>query len=243
MSNPVSTFVKKIIFGDNRNLISLDEPYQVMARLLRSSTVTGMIDAGASYGRISRRLLAKFPHANVYAFEPNPGYADTLQAYARQEPRFHPQFMALSDHTGSATLHITESPGAASLLTPTARLQRVAAEGAALKAVHEVDVISIDEWVKLNGSPSIELMKFDIQGAELQALRGAVATLRGSTRLVYTEVWFNSVYDGAALYTEIDAFLRSQGFVLYDLFKPKYEASGQIIWGNAIFIHAERVPI
>jgi FkbM family methyltransferase len=243
MSSALSSFLKKGLFRRNRNLVSLDEPYRVMARLLRGSKVTGMIDAGASHGRISRRLLHQFPAADVYAFEPNPLYEETLREYAKREPRFHPQFTALSDHTGRGSLHITESPGAASLLTPTDRLRRVAAEGAAMRTVHEVEMTTIDEWVKHNGNRSIELMKFDIQGAELQALRGAVGVLRASALLVYTEIWFNAVYNGAALYTEIDAFLRTHGFVLYDFFKPKYEASGLIVWGNAIFINTERMPM
>ncbi len=50
--------------------------------------------------------------------------------------------------------------------------------------------------------------------------------LRESTLLVYTEIWFNAVYDGSPLYSEIDAFLRTQGFALYDMYKPKYDPTG-----------------
>jgi hypothetical protein len=120
--NPVSSFLKKRCLGEGRNLVSLDEPYEVMARLLKGCEVTGIIDAGASDGRVSKRLLRKFPAAHAYAFEPNPIYADTLAKYAKAEPRFHPQFLALSDREGTANLYVTESPGCTSLLAPGNRL-------------------------------------------------------------------------------------------------------------------------
>jgi len=241
MSSRLSCYLKKRLLGRQRNLVSLDEPYRVMARLLKPHAVTGILDAGASNGHISERLLRGFPQATVYAFEPNPLYAQALQDYARRDARFHPQFLALSDRSGRLPLHITASPGTTSLLTPAARLKEVSPAGAAVDSIREVDVVTLDEWAQSQGNPSIELMKFDIQGAELQALRGAVGMLRSSVLLVYTEIWFNPVYDGSALYTEIDTFLRSHGFVLYDMFKPKYDPDGLIVWADAIFLHPGRV--
>ena len=97
MANKFGSFLKKRLFGKNRNLVSFDEPFEVMARLLKGHKVTGIIDAGASNGRISKRLLRKFPAAQAYAFEPNPLYTETLKQSAKDDPRFHPQFLALSD--------------------------------------------------------------------------------------------------------------------------------------------------
>ena len=107
----------------------------------------------------------------------------------------------------------------------------------------EVEITTIDDWVRSHGKPSLELLKFDIQGAELKALRGATRTLQESTLLIYTEVWFNPGYEAGALFSEIDSFLRSSGFVLYDLYKPKHDRRGTIIWGNAIFVHASRLGL
>jgi len=97
--------------------------------------------------------------------------------------------------------------------------------------------------VKRRGNPAIQLMKFDIQGAELKALRGATCLLGGPTLLVYAEIWFNPAYDGAAIYSEVDLFLREYGFVLYDIFRPKYNRDGMIMWGNAIFLNLKQVAL
>jgi len=243
VSNRLSSLLKKKLFGGKRNLVSLEEPYAVMARLLKGSAVTGILDAGASNGHISQRLLSWFPRATAYAFEPNPLYVQTLQDLNRRDPRVRPQFVALSDRVGRERLHIMGSPGATSLLKPAERLKDVAPAGAVVKQVSDVDVVTIDDWAVRNGNPSIELMKFDIQGAELKALRGAERMLRDSTLLVYTEIWFNAVYEGSPLYSEIDAFLRTQGFALYDIYKPKYDPHGLLVWADAIFLNLGKVPL
>jgi hypothetical protein len=94
-----------------------------------------------------------------------------------------------------------------------------------------------------NGNPPIQLMKFDIQAGELRALRGAVRVLQSSTLLVYTEIWFNPAYNDGAIYSEIDLFFREYGFILYDIFKPKYNPNGLIMWGNAIFLNIQRIGL
>lgn len=243
MSNQFSSYIKKKMLGINQNIVSLNEPYEVMKRLLRDHEVTGIIDAGASNGRISKRLLRKFPAAQVYAFEPNPFYTETLKQYAKDEPRFHPQFLALSDHEGSATLNVTKSPGVTSLFAAGERLKEIEPDGASLESLEPVELVTIDQWTERNGDPTIQLMKFDIQAAELKALQGAARILQSSTLMVYTEIWFNSVYDGGAIYSDIDLFFREYGFALYDMFKPKYGPKGLIMWGNAIFLNVQKMGI
>jgi len=243
MTQGLGSLIKKKFLGKNRNLVSLDEPYEVMARLLKDHRVTGMIDAGASNGRISRRLLHKFPAAHAYAFEPNPLYAETLRQYAKDDNRFHPQFLALSDHEGTATLHVTESPGSTSLFAPGNRLRQMQPEGASVKSLEQIELVTIDQWAQRSGDPAIQLMKFDIQAGELKALQGAVRVLRSSTLLVYTEIWFNPVYEEGAIYSQIDLFLREHGFALYDMFKPKYSPNGFLMWANAVFLNARRLGL
>jgi len=243
MSNPVGVFLKKVILRKSKNLLSLEDPFARMPRLLRGQRVTGILDAGASHGRISRKLLRRFPEAEAFAFEPNRLYRETLEQQAREEPRFHPYFIALSDEKGRARLNLTTAPGSTSLLTPNQRMQELFHADAAVESSVEVDVTTIDDWVQSNGDPAIQIMKFDIQGAELKALRGATRTLRESALLIYTELWFNPGYEGGTLYGEMDAFLRSQGFLLFDIYKPKYDPRGLLTWANAIFVNPERVKV
>ena len=58
-----------------------------------------------------------------------------------------------------------------------------------------------------------------------------------------SEISFNPLYEGGAVYSEIDLFLRDYGFGLYDMYKPKYNQRGLIMWANAIFVNAERLGL
>jgi len=243
MSNRFSSFIKKIAVGKNMNLVSLDEPYGVIAGILRDRRITGILDAGASNGRITKRLLGLFPGANAYAFEPNPLYRDVLERCASEDKHFRPVFMALSDREGSIDLHVTESPGSTSLFPPGKRTKELDPDGSSIKSVEQVEMITLDKWAEQNAVKEIQLMKFDIQGGELDAFRGAANMLRHSTLAVYTEILFNPMYEGGAIYSDIDLCLREYGFILYDIFKPKYDRNRLLMWGNAIFIQAERLGL
>lgn len=242
MSNWFSTFIKKKVVRKNQNLVSLDEPFLAMEKLLKGHAISGILDAGASNASVSKRLLRHFPQAKAYGFEPNPLYEEQLKAFAAEDPRFSPQFLALSDQAGTAELQLTESPGNTSLFKPAQRLADYDAHGAKVNRTETVQVVTIDDWAERNGA-KLQLMKFDIQGGELKALQGARRTLQDTTLMIYTEVWFNPSYQGGAIFSEIDLFLRAQGFVLHELFQPKYHPRGTLLWGNAIYSHAERLGV
>lgn len=241
MPNRLSRFLKKKLLKKDQNLISINDPYEVISQLLADRMVSGIIDAGASDGHISKRLLRKFPRAHVYAFEPNLFYREELLRYANKESRFHPFFSALSDCEGTTELYMTQSLGNVSLFAPAKQLGEISPAGASVKNLTKVDVVTIDRWAERNGDVPIQLIKLDIQAAELKALRGAVGLLRSSVLLVYTEIWFNPAYEGGALYSQLDPFFRQNGFELYDIFKPGYDSRGRIIWANAVYIHSKRL--
>lgn len=240
MAKLFDTLIRNTIFAKKNNLLSLDEPYKILENLLKKHKITGIIDAGASNGRISRRLLKIFPDACVHAFEPNLLYEETLNQFAREDKRFFPHYCALSDHKGFEDFCITESPGNTSFFKPGKRLKEFDPGGASLKSTKKVEVIPLDEWLKENGNHSIQIIKLDVQGAELLALRGAQDALKSSVLAIYTEILFNPLYDGGALYSDIDLCLRNYGFVLYDIFKPKHNSNGLLMWGNAIFLNSNK---
>lgn len=236
MTNLYKLLLRHTVFRKYGSLVSLDKNYDAVARLLRCHAVKGILDAGASTGRISERYMRIFPDAHVYAFEPQPLYRETLESLAQSNTQFHPFFIALSDTVGTLDLHITKSPGSTSLFKPTTHMCSLYPEETVADKVERVEVSTIDDWAAANGNPEIQLMKFDIQGAELKALRGATRTLRASTLLVYTEISFNGLYEGGALFSELDLCLRESGFMLYNFFKPRSDSKGMLIQTNAIYV-------
>jgi FkbM family methyltransferase len=79
----------------------------------------------------------------------------------------------------------------------------------------------VDLSLLLQNTP-VDIIKADVQGAELLLLQGAVKTLSMATFVILegTPVEYN--LGGAACYYEVDEFLRSQGFYLYDFGEMLY---------------------
>ena len=179
MAASLKSLLRKTLARGGGNLQSLEDPYVVLAGLLEPGRVTGILDAGASDGRVSRRLLARYPAAHVYAFEPQAVYRAALETLDREEPRFHPEFRALADHAHEAHLNVTRSPGATSLFAPSTLLREAEPEASVVESVERVEAVTLDGWASAEGVAEFQLMKLDIQGGELAARGGWDGLLRG----------------------------------------------------------------
>jgi FkbM family methyltransferase len=77
------------------------------------------------------------------------------------------------------------------------------------------DVTGIDEWLQQNHITDIDFMKLNVQGAELEILKGAEHALESVTGL-QVEVSFVESYLGRPFFADIDIFLRAHSFHFFD---------------------------
>ena len=111
----------------------------------------------------------------------------------------------------------------------------------------KVEVTELDNLVDIHNQP--HFIKLDIQGAELEVLRGSVNTLKNVLGLE-VEVNFKEIYEKIPLANDVEKFLYSQGFVLNDFLTYfRWERSpqriidedeiirfGEMIHGDALFL-------
>jgi FkbM family methyltransferase len=88
---------------------------------------------------------------------------------------------------------------------------------------------TLDSLAKPKGISNVSLLVVDVQGAELEVLKGAVSVL-ANTDYIYIEIAVLEIYSGQAKSSEISNFLRSQGFFLL-----AYEINPYTGDGNALF--------
>ena len=80
----------------------------------------------------------------------------------------------------------------------------------------------------------LDLLKIDIQGAELSALSGARSVL-ATTGAVWIEVSFVRLYEGSCLFHEVHDMLYSIGFRMTTLRPGWGTPSGELIQADALF--------
>ena len=77
-------------------------------------------------------------------------------------------------------------------------------------------------------------MKLDVQGFELQALKGCEAYFP-YINWIYVECSFVELYEGQALAHEVIDELRLKGFVLMGVYNMSYDSNGQAIQADFLF--------
>jgi hypothetical protein len=82
----------------------------------------------------------------------------------------------------------------------------------------------------------IDILKLDLQGYELQALRGCEQLLE-RIKLVTIEVEFAPLYENQSLFSDIDIFLRRNQFSLFNLYELWTHFDGQLTSGDALYLN------
>lgn len=180
-----------------------------------------VLDVGCRWGFAEKFIAPRFHQLlKIYGFDPDEGECRRLQsAYSHLPSGFVNCIpMALAEFTGRRNLYVTKEPACSSLHPPIKHLsdRYQALKCIELEKVVTVNVTSLEQWASENNLASMDYIKIDTQGSELEILKGAAHFLQ-TTRCIDIEVEFNPIYAGQSLFAETDAYLRSRGFVLWRL--------------------------
>lgn len=180
---------------------------ETLARLIGPGST--VIDAGANVGYMSALMaLAAGPKGKVVAFEPHPELVKILRTNARSAAKQHAiapidvHEAALGETGGTAELIIPDAfdgnDGIASLV------DGMVGSGTRV----EVKLVTLDQVI---GDAEIEVMKIDVEGFELQALRGGIGSLRAHR---IRHVVFEDFHAGES---QVMRLFESLGYTIYEL--------------------------
>ena len=205
------------------------------------------------YGSGAWSLLA--PNLTIYGFDADADACDLANAdlQTRQvDWTEHHIPLALAGTVGTATLYVTGHPSCSSLYPPNEPyISRFLGfqESMTLNFTVEVETTTIDTFWQQQGLTEIDFLQVDVQGADLDVLKGATQRLQETILGVQVEVEFAALYRNQPLFTDIDLFLREHHFTLFDLITtnpwcrcprallPLQSAhrTGQLTWADACY--------
>ncbi|MDZ4770924.1 MAG: FkbM family methyltransferase [Chloroflexota bacterium] len=181
--------------------------------LLRRLTKPGMtcLDIGGNVGQIALLLAKRAAPAHVHVFEPSSAnHARLLDNIARN--RFNNITVtraAVSNNTDPLTLHIprTYNTGAVSLYP----------DASWTSDTEIVPTVRLDEYAAVHALTQVDLIKIDVEGAEMDVLEGADALLKAHRPLVLMEATQTIVERAGRTLEEIFAFWMGRDYRLYQV--------------------------
>lgn len=163
-----------------------------------------VFDVGANVGSYLGQVLTTLgSDVRVFAFEPSPTAFAALERRYGSTPNVRLSRLGVGATRGNATLWGSATGSVLASVYPT---------GEAGEAGDDIEIVALDDFCRQHRVERIDLLKLDVEGAELDALRGARELLeRGAIEMVQFE--FGQPSLGARTYFAD----------LFHLLAPRYE--------------------
>ncbi|MEN3368069.1 MAG: hypothetical protein V7609_212 [Verrucomicrobiota bacterium] len=215
----------------------VDKQYRRAFRNLRHLprlTYHSVIDGGANRGAFTDALLQLHQPERLVLVEAIPELAEKLRAKYATDRRVSIVAAALSDTNGEARFEINRSEASSSLLTIDPRNSKWFSRDLEVDRAIRVPTMTLPVLMEEQGLQTVDLLKLDLQGAERLVLTGGEQML-DRVRVIYSEVFFEQLYAGAWLFSDMNEFLSGRGFKLCGLSNIVHAPDGDLVQANATF--------
>ncbi len=202
-----------------------------LERLARNGFTPGLVfDVGAFRGDFATTALAVWPEARIACFEPlRHGRAEIAKLQVRfANIDLHATLVGAveKDHV---EMHVADT--SSSLLRD--------ADNAGFPVEHFPQT-TLDRTIStIYGGRAPELLKLDVQGFELEVLKGCTASI-DRVRVVLTELSLLDLHENVPLLHEIVGWLAERGFVAYDICGQTRRPLDNALWqADMIFVRKD----
>lgn len=204
-----------------------------LAKILGRTENKIIIDAGAANGVISKKFSDAFPHSKVYSFEPIKATYEELVKTTEGNKNIIRINKAIGSMPGTSVINVLNRITSSSILDVNKRIADPVFSGSLKQANTEAITIStLDSEIPFDNNVSI--LKMDVQGYELEILKGGTETLK-RTDILLLEMQNHHYYTNAPMYFDLDKFLREQNFSFWDII-PSLRGNNKLKEWDAIYV-------
>ena len=182
-------------------------PLDLIKEVLPNNPV--ILEAGAHYAQDTRWMAQRWPQGVIHAFEPTPVNFKRLKKAAQEHTNIKCYSYALDIECGIKLFYQDDmedrgNQGANSLLPH--KILKTSSN----KPI-QVECITIDAWAHQEGIDHIDFMWLDVEGNELNALKGALNILP-TVKVIFAEVNLKELWHECVLYDTLKNWLTQNGF-------------------------------
>ena len=204
-----------------------------LSRLTPDQPLRTIFDVGGNFGQTALRFASAFPMATIFSFEPVPASFERLVHSTRDNKRIKAFNIAMGERAGIATMHLTHSAGSNSIV-------RVDSATGAV----DVSIDTVDGFADRHTTGTIDLLKIDVEGYELQVLRGASQRLsERRIRFVFAECVFspNSEMPHTSFF-DLHRVLEDAGFCFVTYYAEGFSLRLGCALGNVLYALRSTLP-
>lgn len=172
-----------------------------------------VLDGGACVGHWTRLFHSIFPDAKILMVEPQLRHQETLSALVARRPS-HLKFASTllgPPGLGSVPFIVLDDEGGGTGSSVMPEISDVP------RHIVHTPVTTLDSLVIEQGFGTPDFVKLDVQGYEIEVLKGASQTLRHAA-FVLLEVSISNYNEGSPLIHDIVQWMHGKGYVVYELF-------------------------
>jgi FkbM family methyltransferase len=199
-------------------------------------------DVGSAGGiPATYRELSRSGRAKLLLFDPQDDWRTGASGSEYSACDVVPVKAALAEVSGERVLHVTAAPGCSSLYAPNPEFLKRFPVGKWF-SVTRTEIVRVATFAALQselGIPSPDILKADVQGLELEVLKGFGPAL-DAVSFVELETCLEPIYVGQPTLPEVYVFMSRRGFVLRDL-KPQGPFEGAAIEFNSYWSRSPKV--
>jgi FkbM family methyltransferase len=222
----------------------IDEEYYKLtyAHIKKAISIAGeiihdefaIVDVGGADGTTPKIFSLAFPAKAVYIFEPIKANREIIESMNAAFPQFKLIPKAVGSAPGTADINVAERITSSSLFELNPDQNSELFKDALVPVRKEtIEVTTLD--AELAGVSLVGILKIDVQGFELEVLKGGTETLK-RTGVIILEMNNHDGYVNAPKYFTIDEYLRNSGFVLFDMF-PSSKDGGRLKEWDSIYVN------
>ena len=204
-----------------------------LSRFTAEAPLRTIFDVGGNIGQTAIRFASAFPAAKIFTFEPVPATFNRLREAVKGYERIKAFNTALGDTTGSIAMTSAGSAGNNS----------VHQKGSATGSI-DVPINTIDSFTAANSVGTIDLLKIDVEGHELQVIKGADQTIRrGQVRFIFAEcVIPEDLEEPHTSFFELHQSLHQYGFSFVTYYGESFRLGDGCALGNVLYALRSKLP-
>jgi FkbM family methyltransferase len=207
---------------------------------------TIIMDVGAHRGESLRSFdkNACTPYTYI-GMEPNPeAYAD-FKKVADQIKSLNSEIHCLSSAVGNTDGKVkflkTHESAVGGILPPVRGLaDRVPTGDHLIEKEFEVDLVTVTTLVNKFKLKSIDVLKIDTEGYDLEVLKGAIDVIKAKVpKIIITEVFFVPYRENQAFFWDIAKFMENHGYHFVNLYDTRETTQGRLYTGNGLWVSSD----